>query len=115
MVLRPEQFTEQAREVLNNSQELVRRFNHSQWDVEHILLALLELEEGLPGDILNELEIRLGGVENLWAAHGPVARDYGLRTEGSEPLDGLQRPCHRPHDNKRCPFIENQIARKQKL
>ena len=40
MVLRPDQFTEQAQEVLHNSQELVRRYNHSQWDVEHILLAL---------------------------------------------------------------------------
>ena len=63
MVLRPEQFTEQARDVLNNSQELVRRFNHSQWDVEHILLALLELEEGLPGDILNELGISAAAVK----------------------------------------------------
>ena len=63
MVLRPEQFTEQARDVLNNSQELVRRFNHSQWDVEHILLALLELEQGLPGDILNELGISAAAVK----------------------------------------------------
>jgi ATP-dependent Clp protease ATP-binding subunit ClpC len=57
MVLRPEQFTEQAQEVLHNSQELVRRYQHSQWDVEHILLALLELERGLPGEILAELGI----------------------------------------------------------
>ncbi len=64
MVLKPEQFTEQAREVLNNSQELVRRFNHSQWDVEHILLALLELEQGLPGDILNELGISAVAVKS---------------------------------------------------
>ena len=63
MVLRPEQFTEQAREVLNNSQELVRRFNHSQWDVEHILLALLDLDQGLPGDILNELGISAAAVK----------------------------------------------------
>ena len=73
MVLRPEQFTEQAREVLNNSQELVRRFNHSQWDVEHILLALLELEEGLPGDILNELGISDRRSEGQ-AAPGPRSR-----------------------------------------
>ena len=63
MVLRPEQFTEQAREVLNNSQELVRQFNHSQWDVEHVLLALLELEEGLPGDILNEMGVSAAAVK----------------------------------------------------
>ena len=57
MVLRPEQFTEQAQEVLHNSQELVRRYHHSQWDVEHVLLALLELERGLPSDILSELGV----------------------------------------------------------
>ena len=52
MVLRPDQFTEQAQDVLHNSQELVRRYSHSQWDVEHILLALLELEKGLPVEML---------------------------------------------------------------
>jgi len=57
MVLRPDQFTEQAQEVLQNSQELVRRYNHSQWDVEHILMALLELEQGLPTHILNEIGV----------------------------------------------------------
>ena len=57
MVLRPEQFTEQAQEVLHNSQEMVRRYSHSQWDVEHVLLALLELDQGLPGDILAELGV----------------------------------------------------------
>ncbi|PKB79923.1 MAG: Clp protease [SAR202 cluster bacterium Io17-Chloro-G9] len=53
--MRPEQFTEQAQDVLRNSQELVRRYQHSQWDVEHILLALLELEHGVPRDIFAEL------------------------------------------------------------
>jgi ATP-dependent Clp protease ATP-binding subunit ClpC len=57
MVLRPEQFTEQAQEVLHNSEELVRRYHHGQWDVEHVLLALLELERGLPAEILAELGI----------------------------------------------------------
>ena len=63
MVLRPEQFTEQAQEVLHNSQELVRRYQHSQWDVEHVLLALLELDPGLPGDILAELGIPADAVK----------------------------------------------------
>ena len=55
MVLRPDQFTEQAQQVLQNSQEMVRRYHHSQWDVEHILMALLDLEHGLPTDILNAI------------------------------------------------------------
>ena len=37
MMLRPDRFTEQAQQVLANSQEIVRRYRHSQWDVEHIL------------------------------------------------------------------------------
>ena len=56
MASQNDQFTNQARQVLQNSQELVRRYRHSQWDVEHILLALLELEDGVPSRILSELE-----------------------------------------------------------
>ena len=58
MVLRPDQFTDQAQEVLHNSQDLVRKYNHSQWDVEHILLALLQLENGTPTEILGEIGIQ---------------------------------------------------------
>ncbi len=62
MVLRPEKFTEQAQEVLANSQEVVRRYSNSQWDVEHVLLSLLELEHGLPADILESLGVSVEGV-----------------------------------------------------
>ena len=55
MTTQNDQFTNQARQVLQNSQELVRRHRHNQWDVEHILLALLELENGVPSKILDEL------------------------------------------------------------
>jgi len=55
--LRPERFTEQAQEVLAASQELVRRYRHNQWDVEHILLALLEQEKGIAQEILRELGV----------------------------------------------------------
>jgi ATP-dependent Clp protease ATP-binding subunit ClpC len=52
-----EKFTEQAQAVLAASQEIVRRYRHNQWDVEHILLALLEQEKGVTGDILRELGV----------------------------------------------------------
>ena len=60
-MLRPDRFTEQAQEVLAASQELVRRYRHSQLDVEHILLALLNQEGGLTSEIL-----KLLGVEPEW-------------------------------------------------
>ena len=63
MTLRPEQFTEQAQEALRRSQDLVRQYQHSQWDVEHILLALLDLENGLPGEIITELGLSLDALK----------------------------------------------------
>jgi ATP-dependent Clp protease ATP-binding subunit ClpC len=53
--LTPEKFTEQAQQVLTASQELVQRYHQNQWDVEHVLLALLEQEKGITKDILLEL------------------------------------------------------------
>ncbi len=64
MILSPEKFTEQARQVLSDSQAIVRRYKHSQWDVEHVLLALLELESGLPADILGKLGIPIEPVRD---------------------------------------------------
>jgi len=60
--MRQERFTEQAQEALASSQELVRQYRHSQWDVEHILLALLQQQAGLVGDILTELGVDVEAV-----------------------------------------------------
>jgi ATP-dependent Clp protease ATP-binding subunit ClpC len=53
----PERLTEQAQEALAASQELVRRYRHSQWDVEHILLGLLEQKDSLASEILKGLGV----------------------------------------------------------
>ena len=42
--MRQERFTEQAQEAMAASQELVRSYKNNQWDVEHILMALLQQE-----------------------------------------------------------------------
>ena len=57
MVLSAEKFTRQAQEALQRSQDLLRNYRHSQWDVEHVLLALVALEDGLPERILRELGV----------------------------------------------------------
>ena len=64
MVLRPDQFTEQAQEVLQASQEVVRRYHHTQWDSEHILMALLEQENGVPADIFRGVGVSVGGMRD---------------------------------------------------
>jgi ATP-dependent Clp protease ATP-binding subunit ClpC len=68
-----ERFTEQAQEALTASQELVRRYRHSQWDVEHILLALLEQEKGTTQQILDELGI---DVEEVKSRVDKTLRNY---------------------------------------
>ncbi|MSQ15090.1 MAG: AAA family ATPase [Dehalococcoidia bacterium] len=50
--MRPDQFTEQAQEAIGLSHEVVRRYRHSQWDIEHILMAMLEQTEGLTRTVL---------------------------------------------------------------
>ncbi len=54
-MLKPEHFTERAQEVIGRSQEIVRRFRHSQWDSEHVLMAILEQQEGVPAEILGQM------------------------------------------------------------
>ena len=60
--MKQERFTEQAQEALVLSQEIVRQYHHNQWDVPHILLALLRQEAGLVGDILKKLGVNVEAV-----------------------------------------------------
>ena len=57
MVLRPDNFTEQAREALAESQHIMRRLRHGQWDAEHILMALLQQDDGAPAAALDEMGV----------------------------------------------------------
>jgi len=55
--MRQDRFTEQAQEVLAASQEMVRQHRHSQWDVEHVFLALLTHKDGLARRIFEKLNV----------------------------------------------------------
>ena len=56
-MMRQDRFTQQAQEVLAASQEMVRQQRHSQWDVEHVLLALLQHQDGLAARILDTMGV----------------------------------------------------------
>ncbi len=47
MVLKQDDFTEQAQQALSGSQQLVVQMRHSQWDAEHLLLGLLQVDDSL--------------------------------------------------------------------
>ena len=68
MVLRPENFTEQAREVIGASQEILRQLQHSQWDSEHILMALLDQDKGVAIDIMTEMGVYVDAIKTRLTA-----------------------------------------------
>ena len=75
MVLRPENFTEQAREAIQASQEILRQLQHSQWDSEHILMALLDQDKGVAIDIMTEMGVYVDGIKTkLTAILGKVPK-----------------------------------------
>jgi len=55
--MRPERYTEQARDVIAASQELAVKYHHSQWDVEHLFLALIKQEGGVASQIFKQLGV----------------------------------------------------------
>ena len=56
-------FTDRAKQVVMASQEIMRRYQHSQMDVEHLLLALLESSDGLAAEIIGKADGDAAGVK----------------------------------------------------
>jgi ATP-dependent Clp protease ATP-binding subunit ClpC len=56
-MMRQDRFTEQALEVIQSSQEMVRQYRHQQWDVEHVFLAALSHNDGLARRIFDKLGV----------------------------------------------------------
>src|SRR5438874_5659662 len=68
-MMRQDRFTEQAQEVLAGSQELMRTQRHTQWDVEHVLLALVQREGGLAQQVLSRLNVPMGQLRERLENH----------------------------------------------
>ena len=63
VVIRQDDFTDQAREILARSHQIFRKYRHSQWDVEHIFMALLEDQGGISGEIFKKMEIDVESIK----------------------------------------------------
>ncbi len=86
-MMRQDRFTEQAQEVLQVSQELVREQRHAQWDVEHVFFALVQRKDGLAREVLNKILAERTGqplekiqrdTERDYSLSADEAKDYGL-------------------------------------
>ena len=84
MVLRPEQFTEKALAVVQKSQEILAEYMHTQWDTEHLLLAMLDDKDGVVFDLFDELGVSVESfkssvkqiLESVPVANSPVTQVY---------------------------------------
>jgi ATP-dependent Clp protease ATP-binding subunit ClpC len=56
-MMRFDKFTERAQDAIARAQDIMGRYKHSQLDVEHMLLALLEQPEGVITQVLNTLKL----------------------------------------------------------
>jgi ATP-dependent Clp protease ATP-binding subunit ClpC len=77
-------FTDRAKQALMASQEIVRRYQHSQIDVEHLLLALLEPSDALAAQIIERAGGDSAGVRadiEAALARGPRVEVSGGGTE----------------------------------
>ncbi|MEA3346242.1 MAG: AAA family ATPase [Chloroflexota bacterium] len=55
--MRFDRFTERAQDAAMRAYEVLQRYNHSQIDTEHLLLALLEQPEGLIPKVLSDMGV----------------------------------------------------------
>ncbi len=55
--------------MLQNSQQIVREQKHSQWDVEHVLLALVQLKDGLAREVLTKMGVDADALGRRIAGH----------------------------------------------
>ena len=55
--------------MLQGSQQIVREQRHSQWDVEHVFMALVQLKDGLAREVLQKMGVDVDALARRIAAH----------------------------------------------
>ena len=73
-------YTDKAKEALALSQEVLTRYQHTQLDLEHLLLALLEQPGGVTSQILDLIGIDRQRLQR--AAEGLLARAPKVTAQG---------------------------------
>ena len=56
-MMRFDRFTERAQEAAQKAAEIIQRYGHNQIDTEHILLALIEQQQGVVGQLLEVMSV----------------------------------------------------------
>lgn len=79
-MMRFDRFTERAQEAAQRAAEIIQRYSHNQIDTEHILLALIEQDDGTVPQILEALKVSpeavMERIDSMLKA-SPKANIYG--------------------------------------
>ena len=90
-----ERFTNQAKQALSASQQILQRYKHSQLDIEHILLAFLEQDGAVVPRVLDQAGVNRAGLV------GSLERELGSRPQVSGPGAGDQQQVYiTPHTHR---------------
>jgi len=65
----PSKLTEKTQQALHDAQTRALRFGHTEVDAEHLLLALLDQDDGLVGRLLARVEVDVGALHDALQAH----------------------------------------------
>ena len=80
--MRFDRFTLKAQEAVQASQEIADRHNHQSIDPEHLLVALLDQEDGIAPSILQKLGVDPGSIRQQAEAEiGRLLKQYGTATQ----------------------------------
>jgi ATP-dependent Clp protease ATP-binding subunit ClpC len=82
-------FTPRAKNILEQSLEQAKAFNHSYIGTEHILLALLEDTEGIAKQILKKLQVDVSKLRKIYEIYGD---DYIVSSQIEEDQIELRLP-----------------------
>src|SRR5476649_2532162 len=80
--MRTDRFTQRMQEALQSAQTLAANRNHTEFDNEHFLIALLEQPEGVAKPLFEKLGINVANVQaQLEAAIAKRAQVHGLTAQ----------------------------------
>ncbi len=83
-----DEFTEKARDALFSAQNILMRYKQNQLRTEHLLLSLLEEEEGMIKEILKELRV---DTESLKEETERFIREYGYEVSYPDPSQAVKQ------------------------
>src|SRR3954463_10497741 len=79
----PNKLTQKTQEALHDAQTKALRYGHTEVDVEHLLLALLDQPEGLVPRLLERAEVDVGSLRAGLERH--LEGRPGVSGPGAEP------------------------------